>query len=175
MKHTKGYITDDGNFFEHAVDAAYHEAETVMLSELSQRELDATQLLPLFEEIGDIIRSYVDAYDARAAFHKGDDGRATESTATIQSFTTRSDGAMSDVGSGERTEAVPESGEGNGAGSRGHDASGVRGGEDLAVGAHSETAEARTGYGEPHIREGALDELDAVDEAIRQGPAGRSA
>jgi hypothetical protein len=143
-KAISGFMTNDGNFFEHEPEAEFHEAETDLMGALARDQL-AGNVIDRFMELcvthNSEIRRYVNAYlevngekahtDAiiadseRAELDRligstesvgnfTDDARATEDPSAFQFQPSNRHGSVSDVGSSTRPEAVQDDKKGDG-------------------------------------------------------------
>jgi hypothetical protein len=135
VKPAKGFMTDDGNFFETEPEAEFHEAETRMMTVLSRvAGLENTPYIDTFMETCVThkaeIRRYLDAYEAvnqqqeittdqqaddRAALERlitsrypQDDTAGSQADASLQPFTRHGHSDVSDVGGGPRSETVQD-------------------------------------------------------------------
>lgn len=61
MRKAKGYIADDGSFFEHEEDAEKHDAEMVIRTFCTIHHVDAEKLLSYVEALAEPIKDYLNA------------------------------------------------------------------------------------------------------------------
>jgi hypothetical protein len=131
-KPVKGFMTDKGNFFENEEEAEFHEADQDLRDKILDAGFDPDKFTALAVRFNSETRRYVNAYfeinkqdeeesrDAISASYTvkeilnsidadtaNETGRAEDNApAELQSPDRRS--AVSDMGSGPRTEAVPD-------------------------------------------------------------------
>jgi len=156
MKETKGYITDDGTFFETKEEALLHEAESVLRGALSSQTQDVDILLNYILHNIEPIRNYLNAYLAarystpdpaqdenREEARNSPSSAMPENTGHVSSteedlkallkLPTRGPSHLPDVGRGPHAEEVQDRREEHGPRVRGGDAPSVRGGKDMAA------------------------------------------
>lgn len=150
MQKVRGYLSDDGNFFKTAVEAKKHDAEMLIRAWCSVKNIDADKVIEIIEALADPIVEYVHAFKAdkthrtkipqilkdtetpRARRNKRDKGGG-EGPETLQQQQTNRREPVPNMGRRARTKSVLKHRSGDGIGSRGDDASGVRGDEDMAT------------------------------------------
>jgi hypothetical protein len=137
VKPAKGFMTDDGNFFETEPEAEFHEAETALMVVLGKETITTGGLfLDQFMETCVThkaeIRRYLDAYEAvnqqeatavneaditaaelerligPTGWHPQDDAAGSQADASIQPLTDNGHSDMSDVGGSPRSETVQD-------------------------------------------------------------------
>lgn len=150
MKPAKGFLTQDGEFFTTEIEAEYHEA-VIALEEIVEAS-PGIMFISLINANSEAVKRYVNAYQAWAATeapHSQDrvnheDNRSTEEklNSLLEQPSGRSE-PVSDVGSGEQSEALRQQRQGDGSGSGRVDASSIRSGEDMAARTHSRPSRAR--------------------------------
>lgn len=142
MKHTEGFVTDDGTFFEEENEAKLYEAEMALRAELAHQfpKIPQENFFAVVLGVLPQIREYINAYDANlprvepdpeSVREEVDHGEpppphvhpayitgTEEDLASILKLPTRRHSHVPDVGSGAQSEEVPNGGSVDGARSR---------------------------------------------------------
>lgn len=132
MKPATGFTTDDGTFFEDAVDAEFYEASQALEDHCIERQVDHTKLSAIITQVPHIIRRYLDAYqalqtrpdsgDTSTDPSLGDDLGGEEASSPVLEQSVGEYEPMPDLGSGVSTTAVPIRRKSNGPRGRRNDA-----------------------------------------------------
>lgn len=166
-KEAIGYLTQDGKFFEVEEDAEEHEAWISLKAALDEvGSIDIDAFMMIVATIPKEVRRYINANEAansaravQDADRKEDQARREGVVKTVLEQPPSLGEPLPDLGSSQQQKALQLERKINGPGSRGVDASDVRGSEDMAVGTHSAAAEARTVHRSQNIRKATMDEM----------------
>lgn len=173
MKQAQGFLTESGQFFATLEEAELSEASQTLFDAFTSfvgpgKRVNFERWANVLSNLKPEIRRYFDANEAYetilnarsdgddsagegAEEDTADDGLGEESQGDEQ-LAAGGLGAVSDVGTGALAEEIRHLGEEHGAGDRGSDAQGVRGGEDLATVEATEAEEPRGRDRTAHLR-----------------------
>lgn len=102
MKKTEGFVTDDGTFFENQMEAALHEAESLLRTRFAAMDLriSADEFLAVVFETMPELKGYIDAHFAAGAA-KLDQAEEQDRAEDGDSRTAKADGGIGHVSSTE--------------------------------------------------------------------------
>lgn len=166
MKEAIGYTTDDGKFFETCDEAEEHESWMALRVAIKEvvGESEVVPVLAAIAAIPNEIRRYINANEAAARCREIQARISAEDQAIreardegVLQQSARLNEPLPDMGSSQQQKAVQFERKINGLGGGGVDASDVCSRKDLAIGAHTESAKARTLYRPSDIRQDAVE------------------
>lgn len=83
-REAKGFLCEDGRFFEDQETAELYEAKEVLRGRLEQLGKDTERVFEMIDECGTELRRYLDALKATlAGEYHGDDGERQESATSV--------------------------------------------------------------------------------------------
>src|SRR6187402_2737322 len=121
MKRVRGYLTQDGTFFELEVDANLYEAEIDLRTRSGNAKIDPDRLIDALRMLHAPIRKYLNAIenkkdneansaelvvDRDAFLNQPNDGSTETNPSSVQQLKALSDEHVPDVGSDPQPEAV---------------------------------------------------------------------